>query len=193
MIKHFTLNLAIASLFASPFSVVVAKDLQETKIATFRNVVQELRSTLLAELTTALKAGDSVAAIEVCHTKVMPLTAKIAENNGIKVRRTSLKPRNPNNAPDAWEEQILKQFEERKAKGEDPQKLEIMSVVNQDGQEQIRYMKAMPTVELCLNCHGTNVAPPLQEKLNALYPEDKAIGFKVGDLRGAFSLTETSK
>jgi hypothetical protein len=52
-------------------------------------------------------------------------------------------------------------------------------------------MKAIPTAEVCLVCHGENIAPNIQAKLAELYPNDKAIGFNVGELRGAFSVTET--
>jgi hypothetical protein len=40
-------------------------------------------------------------------------------------------------------------------------------------------------------CHGSNIASPIAAKINKLYPNDKATGFKLGDLRGAFSITET--
>ena len=50
-------------------------------------------------------------------------------------------------------------------------------------------MKAIPTGGLCLQCHGTAIAPPVAEKLAELYPGDKATGFEQGDLRGAFVIT----
>jgi hypothetical protein len=42
----------------------------------------------------------------------------------------------------------------------------------------------------CLNCHGKpeNLAPEVKEMLAHLYPEDKAVGYELGDLRGAFSV-----
>jgi hypothetical protein len=49
-------------------------------------------------------------------------------------------------------------------------------------------MKAIPVAEQCLACHGSKIKPELAEHLQKLYPEDKAIGFSQGDLRGAFSL-----
>ena len=39
---------------------------------------------------------------------------------------------------------------------------------------------------LCLQCHGEAIAPPVAEKISALYPDDKATGFREGDIRGAF-------
>ena len=60
-----------------------------------------------------------------------------------------------------------------------------------DGKRVFRYMKAIPTGALCLNCHGTTLAPEVAAKLHELYPADAATGFNAGDLRGAFTITET--
>ncbi len=187
--KRFTLSLALSGLIISPLSL--ADEKLDGKLATYRNTMKELGGGLLTELSAALKEGGPNKAIEVCHTKAPQAGAKVADKTGFKVGRTSLKPRNPQNAPDAWEEGVLKKFEERKAAGENPQNLEYHEVIEKDGQRQVRYMKAVPTVELCVACHGTDIAPDIQAKLKELYPEDKATGFQVGELRGAFTLTET--
>jgi hypothetical protein len=47
-------------------------------------------------------------------------------------------------------------------------------------------MKAIPTGGLCLACHGETIDPAVAGKIAELYPEDKATGFREGDLRGAF-------
>ena len=50
-------------------------------------------------------------------------------------------------------------------------------------------MKAIPTGAVCLNCHGTKIAPEVSQALAGLYPEDRATGFNEGDIRGAFVVT----
>ncbi|MEZ5577980.1 MAG: DUF3365 domain-containing protein [Candidatus Competibacteraceae bacterium] len=107
------------------------------------------------------------------------------------VGRTSLKARNPGNAPDNWELAVLKQFEAREAQGEPADKLEFFAVIEDDqGQKTFRYMKAIPTGALCLACHGDKLDPEVDAKLKALYPNDTARGFKEGDLRGAFTIAK---
>ena len=188
--KRCTLTLVLSGLIlVSPVSLA-EENFLTAKLAIYRATVKELSGTLLSELTATLKAGNPAKAIEVCNTKAPVVSAKVSEKADLKVGRTSLKPRNLKNTPDAWEEGVLKTFEARKAKGENPQTLEYYEVVEKEGQRQMRYMKAIPTVELCLTCHGTEITPEIQAKLNGLYPEDKATGFKVGDLRGAFTLTD---
>ena len=52
-------------------------------------------------------------------------------------------------------------------------------------------MKAIGTAEKpCLTCHGSNIKPELAAKINSLYPEDKATGYKAGELRGAFTIMQ---
>jgi len=106
------------------------------------------------------------------------------------VGRTSLKVRNPNNAPDAWERRVLEEFEARKARGEDVRKLEHAEIVAVNGKKRFRYMKAIPTGKICLKCHGAKLDPAVAQTLEQFYPQDKARGFRVGDIRGAFTITQ---
>ena len=40
----------------------------------------------------------------------------------------------------------------------------------------------------CLKCHGETIEPETAAILDELYPEDKARGYKAGQVRGAFTL-----
>jgi len=50
-------------------------------------------------------------------------------------------------------------------------------------------MRALPVQPLCLSCHGDpkRMSAAVQEKLKALYPEDKAVGYAPGQIRGAMT------
>ncbi len=157
-------------------------------------VLKVFKTELQNKLKSAIKEGGPINAIQACNEKAAPIGMKLSEKKGIKVARTSLKVRNPDNAPDEWETQILNQFESRKAAGEKPTGLEHAVIIEKDGQRVFRYMKAIPTASIpCLACHGENLKPEIAAKLDELYPNDKARGFKKGDLRGAFSLTKILK
>jgi hypothetical protein len=43
--------------------------------------------------------------------------------------------------------------------------------------------------EPCLACHGEKLDAKVQGAIHALYPEDRAVGFRVGEVRGAFTLS----
>lgn len=162
----------------------------EPHAAESRAVAKQFMQSLKGELQAAMQAGGPVIAIAVCHEKAPEIAEALSAEKGWQVGRTSLKLRNPGNAPDAWEEKALKQFETRKVGGEDPKSLEYFEIVKTKDGKVFRYMKAIPTAEVCLACHGENVAAPVAEKLQLLYPEDKATGYKAGDIRGAFTITQ---
>ena len=149
-------------------------------------VVKEFMTQLGGELKGAMKAGGPVNAINVCNKKAPVIAKALSAKYGWKVARTSLKTRNSSNAPDAWETQVLNKFEERKANGEAVKPMAYFEAVDNS----FRFMKAIPTGEICLKCHGENIAAPIKAKLKELYPNDMATGYKLGDVRGAFTITQ---
>ncbi len=161
------------------------------EIKASRAAVQQFSTTLKDALQTAIKNGGPVEGIAVCHDKAGQIATDLSTQLNMMVGRTSLKVRNPENAPDTWELAVLKQFEARKTQSEAVDTLEFSAVVTDDqGQKTFRYMKAIPTGTMCLSCHGTSIPPDVEAKLTALYPKDTARGFKEGDLRGAFTLAK---
>jgi len=144
---------------------------------------------LKTELTGAMQSGGPLAAIEVCNTRAPGIAETVSLEQGVEVSRVSLKNRNPDNAPNDWQASVLKTFEERFEEGEDAGSLTWQKTVEVDGQQEYRFMKAIPTGGVCLACHGKNIDPAVTAKLAELYPEDKATGYSEGDLRGAFVVT----
>jgi len=154
-----------------------------------RAIAAQFSEKLKSQLLGAIKAEGPVKAIEVCKVAA-PAIASEASTGGWSVGRTSLKLRNPKNAPDEWEKQTLEFFEAEKAKGADASKLERSEVAAKNGVRKFRFMKAIPTAEFCLTCHGREVKEPVKAKLAELYPNDQATGFSLGDVRGAFTLSK---
>ena len=104
--------------------------------------------------------------------------------------RTSLKLRNPANRLDPWERAVLEQFESRKTAGEAADKMEFSEVVDAEAVRTFRYMKAIPTGEICLKCHGTEIDSEVRSQLLRYYPGDRATGYVLGDIRGACNLSK---
>ena len=142
------------------------------------------------ELKKAMGAGGPEAAIGVCKDVAPAISSDLSRQKGWKVSRVSLKARDPLlGLPDAWEQKVLMDFDKRVAGGEKPETLEFAEEVSEPQGKSLRYMKAIPTQELCLTCHGPADALPegLRKKLSAEYPHDKATGYAVGQVRGAFT------
>jgi len=163
----------------------------DARAAESRSAVKEFAGQLKGELQAAMKSGGPVKAIEVCQVKAPAIASEISNKKGWEVARTSLKTRNPANAPDAWEREVLKRFNEQKAQGMDAKKMEQYAVVEENGIKKFRFMKAIPAGGVCMACHGETLAPDIAQKIETLYPNDNATGYKSGDIRGAFTITQT--
>jgi len=172
---------------ATPSKATEATD-KQALIAEAKMAIKALGGTLKGELQLAMKNGGPVNALSVCNEKAPAIAKAVAADKQLQVSRVSLKNRNPvMGQANEWQEGVLNEFETRKAGGEKPATLAYADIVEaKDGKKEFRFMKAIPTGSLCLTCHGSNIKPEVSEKIAALYPEDKATGYKEGDLRGAF-------
>jgi hypothetical protein len=149
-------------------------------------IVQRFAGQLKPRLMEALEEGGPTEAITICSEEAPRIAAQLSDETGWTVRRVSLKPRNGTTAtPDAWERDVLEQFDARRTTGESPGTL----VHAELQEERFRFMKAQPVEALCLTCHGTSVSPAITSALDVHYPDDRAVGYSLGEIRGAFSLT----
>ena len=149
------------------------------------SIVKQFGGSLKPELKKAIKAGGPAQAISMCSDKAPAIAQRLRNDTGWYLKRVSLKPRNDQTAiPDAWERKVLEQFDQRQANGESAEKMAYAEVV--DGK--FRFMKAQGVEAVCLNCHGVNIKTETEAALKAKYPHDKALGYTLGQIRGAFSL-----
>jgi RNA polymerase-binding transcription factor DksA len=169
-----------------PLSQANANELKQLT-NTSQEIIENFSSHLKKELQEAIQAGGPVNAIEVCNTRASEIAASLSQK-GWHVGRTSLKVRNLSNLADEFEKKVLEDFERRKNGGHDIKQLAYYKMNEAGSQIEFRYMKAIPTSELCLTCHGNDIAEPVINKLDQLYPNDKARAYKQGDIRGAFTL-----
>jgi len=174
-------------------SLPVSADENADRVAESRGVVGEIVEELKNLREKAVEENGPGQAVEVCSTKAPEILKRYGADRGWTIKRTSLQLRNPDNAPDAWEEAALKAFAARKAKGESIYDMEQYEVVTMDGTKAFRYMQALPMGGFCTNCHGAKTAQGVAPKLDELYPQDKARGYNVGDLRGGYSIVQPLK
>jgi hypothetical protein len=162
---------------------------KEAARKTAQGFMQELVSALKKEMATGGPAG----AVSVCSDLAPTIAGRISREAGWRITRVGTRVRNPLlGMPDAWEQRVLIDFEKRAAKGEDIDKMSYSEVVNEPSGKFFRYMKAVAVKAQCLVCHGTReeIAPQIRAILSERYPHDRAINYKVGDLRGAISIKE---
>jgi len=172
------------------FSIVSANAQDPAWVGEARKVAGSVPPKLLAVLTEEIGKNGPEGAILVCRDKAPQLAKAASDETGWSVRRVSLRNRNPRAVPDGWERAALEDFDRRAASGESATTLEKAEIVTEGGKQSYRYMRALPTQSLCLNCHGSpeQLTPAVMEKLKALYPDDKAVGYRPGDIRGAMTI-----
>ena len=132
------------------------------------------KSKLVTALTTAVAEGP-IHAIEFCNEKAPGIAAEL-NTGGVEMGRTSHRLRNPDNAPEAWMEPLLADYVAAEGMGE-PRAVRLS-----DGR--IGYVEPLYIKPVCLVCHGDAIADDVSQTLAALYPGDKATGFKQGEFRG---------
>lgn len=155
-----------------------------------RKVVKELMGQLGSKVQSEMQANGPVATIKVCKVIAPAAASDISRKTGQRVSRVTLKVRNPLlGSPDAWEQNVLADFDKRLEK-ENPANMEFAEVVTEPQGKYLRYMKAIPTQDVCLKCHGAPeaIAQPVKDVLSAEYPHDKATGYTLGQIRGAISV-----
>jgi len=147
-------------------------------------LVDEVRGLLLREI----EKGGFPSAVRVCSEIAQEMTQKFAAETGHHARRVSLRYRNPKNAPDDYERTKLEEFD--RLNREKKLSNEYFEVVKEEGKEYLRYFRPLITAPLCITCHGPeeNIPSEVKSILSKKYPEDRATGFLVGDLRGAISV-----
>lgn len=150
-----------------------------------------LLKTLGSNLAKNMKEGGPIQAFNFCNTEAYPLTDGVNSqlDSGVSVKRISLKYRNPANAPQKGEEAVLESLENLKKS----QVVLPPFVIQKVSKNQYKYYKPLLINKgVCLKCHGNlNSNKKLQKLVNKSYPEDKAVGYKMHDLRGAIVVTIT--
>ncbi len=158
-----------------------------------RGIATDLLNQLGARLKGAMSTDGPIAAVSVCKEAAPAIANDLSAKNNAQVTRVGTRVRNPKmGVPNDWQKAALADFEQRIAQGDKPAELEHWSVAKgADGKPELRYAKAIAVQPQCVTCHGSkdDIPAPLAEKIRLEYPQDQAVGYSVGKLRGAVVVT----
>lgn len=145
-------------------------------------ITASVQATLLQQVSEAIREGGAAFAVTYCNTRAVPLTDSMGDHHQVLIQRLSNKIRNPENAiksaadMDAWEKLAAGEAE--------------FIIPNEQG-DVLYYKPIITGMPTCLKCHGSNAE--IDEKtrhiINQKYPGDKAVNYKLGDLRGMWKIT----
>ena len=163
-----------------------SKQISEETYSEFQKIGNEIsnkaQSVLLANVGHAMQTGGSLYAVEFCNLKASTLVDSLNKVNNCVISRISEKNRNPENKVKTKIEKDL---------------WEIFGTRNVTDtlilkQNKLVFYKPIKTgLPACLKCHGqpgSDIDPLTFEKIQRLYPEDLATGYKLNDFRGLWKI-----
>lgn len=167
-------------------------EMNENQIAGMRATAIEFMKELKGILINQIQTKGIAAAVSVCSDTAQILTNSFGVQKGVYIKRVSLKNRNVNNAPDEFEKIILSKFASMHQNHELNKDTEHAEIIEEGEFKYLRYLKPIMVQAECLSCHGSDneITPEAKKLISQEYPRDKAVGYKIGDLRGAVSLKQ---
>lgn len=148
-----------------------------------------LTDRLIGQLNQALAQGGRSYALDFCASQAQAQTALVERDlgRGIEIKRTTLHYRNAANAPDSYEKEALRYFQDALAsQGQLP-----ADYIQFVPPATYRYYKPLAMASMCLQCHGDAAGfdEEFRQQLQARYPGDRATGYQEGDFRGVIRVS----
>lgn len=145
------------------------------------------QQTLLSQVVSAIQRAGHPGAVEYCNIHASSLLDSVAKANKCTIKRISLKNRNSTNAPVTdKEKEILIQFADSINAGK-----KVKPVLQTSDGALLYYKPIVLGMDACLKCHGDeqkDISPETLAMIKKKYPFDKATGYKLNDLRGAWKI-----
>lgn len=156
--------------------------------------IDRLAVSMVNEVRSALRGGEPEDAVDICHLKALPTTPGAMINGMpriIAIKFTSLKIRASDNMPDPSDKLVLDYIDHALRSGNAAPGVIVQRIETPDSPPEWRVYKPIAVASNCLACHGdpADQSPRLRAKLQALYPNDQATGYKSHDWRGVIRVT----
>jgi len=187
------ISLSATLLLAAPQNMQKQnKAQQDPELQSVKQTAKEsskiLLKTLGSNLKKNMKAGGPMQALDFCSKEAYTLTEKVNKKlpKGVFVKRITLKERNPANQAEADEAKVLQALKKLKNSNVILPKQIVQKV---DAHTYKVYKPLVINKKVCLKCHGDIQNKKLKTAIEKKYPADKAMHYKMGDLRGAIVTT----
>jgi hypothetical protein len=149
-------------------------------------ISEEAKMALGGELKAAMERGGVAEAVGYCNLNAIDITQNVGEKYNATIKRVTDKPRNPANTANAQELAQMQKWQELIA-------APTGQVLTSEETETERHFYLPIKIDaFCTTCHGVpgeTLTLENQAIIAAKYPEDKATGYRVGDLRGLWHIT----
>jgi outer membrane murein-binding lipoprotein Lpp len=139
---------------------------------------------LSSEVIKAIEEGGVKHATEYCQLQASPLIDSLSKTYQADISRVSDKYRNQENKPDELDLKVIEDYRRQLSEGH-----ELQAHLEGKGTQVIYYSPIIILNPLCLQCHGEPGKTMETENakfIKTKYPEDKATGYTLGELRGVW-------
>lgn len=139
------------------------------------------KSVLGKNLMGALNRLPTHGALDFCNTRAISITDSMSADQNVSIQRVSDQNRNPDNKAQGPALAYILKSKELLAAGK-----EILPELRDENDKYIGYYPIL-TNQMCLQCHGTpqkDIDESTLNKIAELYPDDKATGYGINELRG---------
>jgi len=176
-------------------SLVQAQAQDSDMLSQSRAISLGMLKELGQKLQSAMADGGAVNAIGVCNTQAPDIAGRVSSQNQVTLSRVGTRARNPvMGVPNDWQAKALAQFDTGLAHGDKPADMEFSQTITKaDGSKEFHFAKPIVLQPMCVACHGgpEQISPEVKSKLSELYPNDKAVNYQPGQLRGAVVLSRS--
>ena len=194
MLSAITATLLFTGCTKSNESISVSKKDMTTKEIKMKakKAIILVGGTLKKTMGMKMKEGGATKTAEFCSVSAEDLAKKVSKklDKGVTVKRITNKPRNSKNMATKEQLEILKDIEAKMKQGNMPKML-----VKKISDNHYQVYKPFKVGDKCIVCHGTEQTRDenAYKIISSKYPNDKAIDYKTGDLRGAFLVNIINK
>ncbi|WP_289044478.1 DUF3365 domain-containing protein [uncultured Olleya sp.] len=133
-----------------------------------------------------IQKKGTLEALAFCNEKAYPLTDSMSVVHNASIKRVSDKPRNQNNLANKKELTYINSFKNDIKNNTEPKP--IVDVL----EDKVQVYYPIKTNAMCLQCHGKpnqDIKRPTLKSLANLYPDDKAVGYDLNQVRGIWSIS----
>ncbi len=187
-ITHLFLSLSFASslVLATTNTQVNQNEIVEIGKKSAATLAQTLGKNMKAHM----KSGGPLDALTFCSNEADTLTQSVNKNLNAKAKRVTLQARSAANFPTETEKKVLESLDALQKSGVTLPEYLVQKV----GAKEFKFYKPIVIDNgVCLKCHGNLEEGELKNTIKARYPDDKATGYKMGDLRGAIVVDINTK
>lgn len=146
-------------------------------------VIQSSFMELSSQLKAQMENGGPENAIPFCNVNALPITNELSNKFNVVIKRTSDQLRNPQNKASEREIEVIATF---KNLVEHSKKMKPIVEVGND--EKVHFYAPIMVSSNCLVCHG-ELKKSTKNIIGSYYPNDKAFDYKIGEVRGIWSIT----